>query len=79
MQLKKKYTSNFLVPMYDIDLVWHTHQLLATDYKKDTTEYFGRFSLNRYRMAVRNTKIITLLFYNQIVVAKDITHQDIIC
>ena len=42
MKLKKMYAAAFLVPMYDTDLVWHTHQLMATDYKRDTENYFGK-------------------------------------
>ena len=42
MKMNKKHKGKFFVPMYDIDLVWHTHQLFATEYKKDTTAYFGK-------------------------------------
>ena len=42
MKLKKMYPDAFLVPMYDIDLVGHMHQLMAADYKKDTESYFGK-------------------------------------
>ena len=43
MKLKKMHPRQFLVPMYDIDLVWHTHQLMATTYKEDNLAYFGTF------------------------------------
>ncbi|KAF9459225.1 hypothetical protein BDZ94DRAFT_1055303 [Collybia nuda] len=33
----------FFVPTLDIDLVWHTHQLLASKYNRDCMEYVGRF------------------------------------
>ena len=41
MQLKKPNPATFLVPMYDIDLVWHTHQLLASEYLNACEKYFG--------------------------------------
>ena len=50
MSLKKKYPSKFLVPMYDIDLVWHTHQLMSTEYKSDTVEYYGKMVLLTYKL-----------------------------
>ena len=43
MKLKKMHPKQFLVPMYDIDLIWHTHQLMATTYKEDNIAYFGTF------------------------------------
>ena len=41
MRMNKEHTGKFFVPMYDIDLVWHTHQHMATSYKRDTEAYFG--------------------------------------
>ncbi|KAJ6555800.1 hypothetical protein B0H19DRAFT_1151153 [Mycena capillaripes] len=35
--------NSFLVPTLDIDLAWHTHQLLASSYAHDTVKYVGRF------------------------------------
>jgi hypothetical protein len=32
-----------LVPSLDIDLVWHTHQLMSTQYHKDCLQYVGYF------------------------------------
>lgn len=32
----------FLVPTYDIDLIWHTHQLHPSAYARDTTSLIGR-------------------------------------
>ncbi|KAJ0233482.1 Glycine-rich domain-containing protein 2 [Hirschfeldia incana] len=32
----------FCVPTYDIDLIWHTHQLHALSYCKDMTEMIGK-------------------------------------
>ncbi|KAJ8316853.1 hypothetical protein KUTeg_004757 [Tegillarca granosa] len=39
--LKKNNPKMFLVPCYDIDLVWHTHLLHPAIYKKDTEEILG--------------------------------------
>ncbi|KZT63753.1 hypothetical protein DAEQUDRAFT_699761 [Daedalea quercina L-15889] len=33
----------FFVPTLDIDLVWHTHQLMAGQYADDCMEYVGRY------------------------------------
>ncbi|KAF7323286.1 hypothetical protein HMN09_00109400 [Mycena chlorophos] len=35
--------ASFFVPTLDIDLAWHTHQLMAQTYSKDTSTYIGRF------------------------------------
>jgi hypothetical protein len=40
--LKKKNPSDFLVPCYDIDLIWHTHQLHPIDYARVTCSLLGR-------------------------------------
>ena len=32
-----------LVPTLDIDLVWHTHQLMASRYSVDCEMYVGRY------------------------------------
>ncbi|KAJ7595559.1 hypothetical protein C8J56DRAFT_1022189 [Mycena floridula] len=34
---------SFFVPTLDIDLVWHTHQLMLTKYVEDCIEFVGRF------------------------------------
>lgn len=34
---------SFFVPTIDIDLAWHTHQLMASKYNKDCRNYVGRF------------------------------------
>jgi hypothetical protein len=34
---------SFFVPTLDIDLAWHTHQLMAVKYNKDCRDYVGRF------------------------------------
>jgi hypothetical protein len=33
----------FLVPTLDIDLAWHSHQLMADKYNRDCIEYVGRY------------------------------------
>ncbi|KAK3595614.1 hypothetical protein CHS0354_009578, partial [Potamilus streckersoni] len=40
--LKHQHPDEFLVPCYDIDLVWHTHQLHPAAYKHDTVKILGR-------------------------------------
>ena len=40
--LKKLYPAEALVPMYDIDLMWHTHQLCPEAYWKDTEVFLGK-------------------------------------
>ncbi|CAH7684199.1 expressed protein [Phakopsora pachyrhizi] len=43
MDLMKIYKDEFFVPTLDIDLVWHTHQLVrGIDYSVDTIEFTGR-------------------------------------
>ncbi len=39
--LKKKHPEKFLVPCYDMDLVWHTHQVHPVQYHRDTTAILG--------------------------------------
>ena len=39
--LKKENKSTFLVPCYDIDLVWHTHQVHPHAYQRDTNSILG--------------------------------------
>lgn len=34
---------DFLVPTLDIDLAWHTHQLMSGTYNKDCKQYVGRY------------------------------------
>lgn len=40
--LKLKNPGVFLVPCYDMDLVWHSHQLHPGSYKPDTEKLLGR-------------------------------------
>jgi len=36
-------TTSFFVPTLDIDLAWHTHQLLASQYQNDCLEHVRRY------------------------------------
>lgn len=40
--LKRHNPSEFLVPCYDMDLIWHSHQLHPHAYEKDTRAVLGR-------------------------------------
>ena len=42
LMLKKLNREVFVVPTYDIDLIWHTHQLHPRSYIKDCLEIFSR-------------------------------------
>ncbi len=42
VHLKKMYPQESLVPMYDIDLLWHTHMLYPEAYCLDTLAYLGK-------------------------------------
>ena len=39
--LKQQLPGEFIVPCYDIDLIWHTHQLHPVEYQVDTVKYLG--------------------------------------
>ena len=39
--LKKQNPDKFLVPCYDMDLIWHTHQVSTLHYTKDMNEILG--------------------------------------
>ena len=39
--MKQLLPSEFIVPCYDIDLIWHTHQLHPLEYGADTVKYIG--------------------------------------
>ena len=41
LELRRRNLGKFLVPTYDIDIVWHAHQLQPT-YVADTTNLFGK-------------------------------------
>ena len=36
-------TTSFFVPTLDIDLAWHTHQLLASQYQNDCLKHVRRY------------------------------------
>ena len=40
--LKKDNSDSFIVPMYDVDLIWHTHQLKHNAYKHETEAILGK-------------------------------------
>ena len=40
--LKKTHPNILLVPCFDIDLMWRSHQAHATNYSKDCYNFFGR-------------------------------------
>ena len=42
IKLKKLYPHQILIPMYDIDLIWHSHQLCTEAYQRDTINYLGK-------------------------------------
>lgn len=42
LYLRQQFPSVFLVPSYDIDLMWHTHQLHPKHYQRDTQLLLGR-------------------------------------
>ena len=42
LYLKQAYPDKFLVPCYDNDLIWHTHQVSTLKYAKDTIAILGK-------------------------------------
>ena len=40
--MKQQLPGEFIVPCYDIDLIWHTHQLHPIEYRADTVKYLGQ-------------------------------------
>lgn len=40
--LKRAYPNEFLTPCYDMDIVWHTHQVHPSAYAHDTIQMLGR-------------------------------------
>ena len=42
LNLKKVNPGEFIVPCYDIDLIWHTHQVHHLLYEKDTVKILGK-------------------------------------
>lgn len=43
LKLFRLYPNTFLVPTLDVDLVWHTHQCSANNYREFVVERVGRF------------------------------------
>ncbi|KAJ6589688.1 hypothetical protein B0H19DRAFT_1058674 [Mycena capillaripes] len=43
LDLMCDFPKEFFVPTLDIDLVWHTHQLMTTKYASDTMTYMNRY------------------------------------
>ncbi|KAK0190266.1 hypothetical protein F5146DRAFT_1193644 [Armillaria mellea] len=43
LDLVSSSQAGFFVPTLDIDLIWHTHQLMARQYSYDCFEHVGRF------------------------------------
>jgi hypothetical protein len=43
LDLMSTTPGSFLVPTLDIDLVWHTHQLMTFKYETDCREFVKRF------------------------------------
>ncbi|WAR06795.1 GRDP2-like protein, partial [Mya arenaria] len=41
LYLRKQNVGDYLVPCYDIDLIWHTHMKTPLAYKKDTEKILG--------------------------------------
>ena len=41
LYLKQRNKETFLVPCYDMDLIWHTHQVHPIPYQKETTSVLG--------------------------------------
>lgn len=42
LEIMRDNPKNFVVPCYDNDLIWHTHQLFVTYYQSDTVSILGR-------------------------------------
>jgi hypothetical protein len=43
LTLMREHPNKFLVPMYDIDLVWHAHIASTVAYERDCESFVGRF------------------------------------
>ena len=39
LEIKKEHSNIFVVPYYDNDLIWHTHQQYVLAYQEDTRKY----------------------------------------
>ncbi len=45
VKLKLLYPYEPLTPMFDVDLIWHTHQLCTQEYSDDTANFLGKVHL----------------------------------
>lgn len=43
LDLMMSSPTSFFVPTLDIDLVWHSHQMMGKKYEKDSMTYIHRF------------------------------------
>jgi Protein of unknown function (DUF1399). len=43
LDLMASSPESFFVPTLDIDLAWHTHQLMADQYNTECLKYVGRY------------------------------------
>ncbi|XP_041349650.1 uncharacterized protein LOC121368951 [Gigantopelta aegis] len=76
LHLKLSCPKQFLVPCYDMDLIWHTHQLHPLIYYQDTTKLFGhlfphddtvtdRTRGSRLYTATNRTKVVWKRTFNE--------------
>ena len=42
LKVKKEHPNIFVVPCYDNDLIWHTHQQFSLAYQEDTSSMLGK-------------------------------------
>ncbi len=42
IHMKRQFPGEFLVPCYDFDLIWHSHQLHPLNYRNDTKRMLGK-------------------------------------
>ena len=42
LEIKKEHPRTFIVPCYDNDLIWHTHQQHPLAYQQDTSSILGK-------------------------------------
>jgi hypothetical protein len=59
LDLLSSSPASFFVPTLDIDLIWHTHQLMAEKYKSDCMEYVGRF-IDQYVVFKQHLVVVLL-------------------
>jgi Glycine-rich domain-containing protein-like len=74
LDLLSSSPSNFFVPTLDIDLVWHTHQLFASQYKSHCETYVGRF-INQYVLSF-SLSLLRPLFSSRVIPSDKRTSDD---